>query len=161
MPGFLLDTNIFNRLVDDNVDPAALRGKGRIYVTHVQRDELVATRRKERAAALLAMFDATEQAKIPTSAAAWDVSKWDEAEWGDANGMFGPMMASLAGRNGGKPNNRQDVLLAVTAHAHQLTLVSRDKDLRAVMIEHGGAAISFEEFMQILLERDPRYPGAA
>jgi predicted nucleic acid-binding protein len=148
MPGFLLDTNIFNRLVDDDVNLAALRGKGRIYVTHVQRDELAATRSKERAAALLATFDAIEQEKVSTSAAAWNVSKWDEAEWGDADGMFRPMMASLAKRNGGKRNNVQDVLLAVTAHAHHLTLVSEDADLRSVMIQHGGAAMSFDQFMQ-------------
>jgi predicted nucleic acid-binding protein len=148
MAAFLLDANIFNRLVDRNVDPAALRGKGRIFVTHVQRDELAATRSSERAAALLAIFDAVEQRRVPTSAAAWGVSKFGEADFGDANGMVAPMMASLERRNGGKRNNLQDVLLAVTAHAHRLILVTEDADLRAVMVEHGGASLSFEEFMR-------------
>ena len=96
---------------------------------------------------LLAAFDAVEQETVPTAAAVWGVSAFGEAEFGDGNGMFQPMMASLAQKNGSKKNNVQDVLLAVTAYAHGLTLVSEDVDLRAVMIEHGGAPISFDEFM--------------
>lgn len=52
-------------------------------------------------------------------------------------------------KNGGKGNNVEDVLLAVTAYAHGIKLVSEDVDQRAVMIEHGGASISFDEFMAL------------
>lgn len=149
MPGFLLDTNIFNRVVDLGVDPGALRAKGPIFVTHVQRDELAATRGSDRAAELLAAFDAVEQERVATAAAVWGVSPFGEAEFGHGNGMFQPMMASLAQKNGGKRNNVQDILLAVTAYARGLTLVSEDVDLRAVMVEHGGASISFDEFMTL------------
>lgn len=59
------------------------------------------------------------------------------------------LMASLAEKSGGKGNNAQDVLPAVTAYTLGLTLVSEDVDLRVMMVEHGGASISFDEFMAL------------
>ena len=52
MSGYLLDTNVFNRLVDANIDP----------------------RRPDRAAQLLEMFEAVEREQIPTAAALYGIS---------------------------------------------------------------------------------------
>lgn len=148
MNGFLFDTNVFNRLVDLGIEPAHLAAKGRLFTTHVQIDELQATRNAARAQALLDVFEKVPQERVPTAAALWNVSKYGEAEWGDAGGLYGRLLASLDARNGSKPNNAQDILTAVTAHKRQLTLVTDDKDLATVMRDHGGEAISVEEFIQ-------------
>jgi len=57
------------------------------------------------------------------------------------------MLDSLNARNGSKSNNAQDILTAVTAHKRGFTLVTCDSDLAAVMREHGGRSVSFDEFM--------------
>jgi predicted nucleic acid-binding protein len=144
--GFLLDTNVFNRLVDLGVDPADLAKKGRLFATHIQLNELQGTGRQERPQALLAAFHSVEHERVPTAAAVWNVSEYGEAEWGDADGLYGEMLQSLNARNGNKPNNARDILTAVTAHKRQLVLVTDDVDLATVMRAHGGAALSFQEF---------------
>jgi hypothetical protein len=146
---YLLATNVFNRLVDSNIDPPSLRAKGKLYVMHVQGDELHATRNRERAGQLLKMFEAVEREQIPTAAAVWDVSKWNEAEWGDARGLYGVMLERLNRMNTNKANNAQDVLTALTALKRGLRLVTDDRDLTTVMREHGGSALSFDEFMAL------------
>lgn len=147
MSGYLLDTVVFNRLVDEGVSPDSLRGKGLMYVTHIQANELQATRNPARAAQLLAMFRAVEREQVPTAAAVWDVSEWNEAEFGDANGLYGLMLESLNRRNGGKANNVQDVRIAVTAHKRGLVLVTEDYHLAMTLREYGGQAMRFQEFL--------------
>ena len=48
--GFLLDTNIFNRVLDgvDDASPEALRVRGPLFVTHIQWDEIGNTRDETR-----------------------------------------------------------------------------------------------------------------
>ena len=67
---------------------------------------------------------------------------------GSANGAFDAMLAALDKRNGNKTNNAQDILIAITALKRKLTLVTDDASLSSVFREFGGAAESFEEFLQ-------------
>lgn len=143
---FMLDTNAFNRALDSGVDPLRLSKRGRLYVTHVQLNELQATKQSERLNQLLRVFEAVEQESIPTSAAVWDISEWGRAEWGDADGGYDALLKRLDELNGGKNNNAQDVLIAVTALKRNLILVTDDEDLTTVLKEFGGSAVSFEEF---------------
>ncbi|SRR6266849_1605675 len=144
---FMLDTNAFNRTLDGAVDPASLSSRGKLFVTHIQLNELRATRRSERLEQLLRVFTAVNQEKVSTVAAVWDVSEWGGAEYGDANGAYGAMLESLNSRNGGKENNTRDILIAVTALKRGYTLVTNDRDLAAVLQESGGKAITFEELV--------------
>lgn len=148
MPAFMFDTNAFNRAVDSGADPKLLAARGQLFVTHVQKNELQATKNTQRLEALLSVFEAVEQETVPTAAAVWGVSEWGGAEWGDADGLYGKMLANLNQRNKNKGNNAHDVLIGVTAIKRQCVLVSNDGDLREVVIEHGGHAITFEEFMK-------------
>ncbi len=143
---FMLDTNAFNRALDIGVDPARLSRRGPLYVTHVQLNELQATKRTERLDQLLRVFEAVEQEAVPTSAAVWDISEWGAAEWGDAGGSYDEMLSRLNQLNGGKKNNAQDILIAVTALKRKFTLITDDEDLAAVLKEFGGSVESFEEF---------------
>jgi NAD(P)-dependent dehydrogenase (short-subunit alcohol dehydrogenase family) len=53
---FMLDTNAFNRTLDGAVDPASLSSRGKLFVTHIQLNELRATRRSERLTDLLKSY---------------------------------------------------------------------------------------------------------
>ena len=56
------------------------------------------------------------------------------------------MLSRLNQLNGGKKNNAQDILIAVTALKREFTLITDDEDLAAVLKEFGGSVESFEEF---------------
>jgi hypothetical protein len=45
--GFMLDTNIFNRIVNEQIPLALFAGRA-VFATHVQRDELNATLQDEK-----------------------------------------------------------------------------------------------------------------
>ncbi|MFC4311237.1 type II toxin-antitoxin system VapC family toxin [Steroidobacter flavus] len=147
MPAFMLDTNAFNRALDKGIDPKTLSGRGHLCITHVQVNELQATKNSDRLTSLLSVFEAIEQESVPTAAAVWDVSEFGAAEWGGADGLYDKVLTSLSKRNNNKDNNVRDVLIGVTAIKRGLTLVTNDRDLATVVREHGGNSISFEELL--------------
>jgi predicted nucleic acid-binding protein len=147
MSNVMLDTNAFNRVLDSAIDPALPARGHHIYVTHVQQNELQATRNPDRLERLLAIFSAVPQDIVPTAAAVWDISEFDGAEFGDAGGTYPAMITRLNELNGGKKNNPQDILIAVTALKRKYTLVTDDGDLGVVMREFGGNTMTFVEFI--------------
>jgi predicted nucleic acid-binding protein len=147
MAGVMFDTNAFNRLLDTTVDPGTLASGRSLYATHIQLNELSATRDPVRAKALTDVFHKTPQKVIPTAAAVWDVSEFDGAEYGDAGGAYPEIVARLDAANGGKRNNCQDALIGATVLKNGLTLVTNDRDLATVLKEMGGSATTFEEFI--------------
>ncbi len=91
----MLDTNAFNAALDANIEPLRLSRCGELYVTHVQLNEIQATKQSEPLIKLLAVFNAVDQDTIPTAAAVWDVSESGNAEWGDANGDYDRILLLL------------------------------------------------------------------
>jgi predicted nucleic acid-binding protein len=144
---YLLDTNAINAALDQNIQPGRITSRGAVFVTHIQVNELQASKRSERQRALLEALSAIDPAKVSTSAAVWNVSELGGAEWGDANGLYQPLLAALNARNGGKRNNAQDALIGVTAIARGMILVTNDADLAEAVRGLGGAAVSFENFL--------------
>lgn len=159
--GYVLDTNVFNHVLDETIDIAMLKGK-RLLATHVQRDEISNTNDQTRREKLMAVFEllTTEQSAkpsavagilvadgevasgtglVPTESAAWDVSRWDEARWGANDDIFKKMLGELNKLNNRKGNNPQDILIAETALRNNWILVTSDADLFAVITKYGGA----------------------
>jgi predicted nucleic acid-binding protein len=135
---FMLDTNVFNRIIDEGLDPrAVLPHDCRLVGTHVQRDELEATPDATRRADLLQMFDEFVDEGVPTESAVWGVSRWDQAKWG--SGMRERLHTALDELRR-KRNNLQDSLIAETAIVRGCVLVSTDLNLVKVTREFGGQA---------------------
>jgi predicted nucleic acid-binding protein len=152
----MLDTNVFNHVLDGRIDPARLQGK-RLVATHIQRDEILATGNAERRDALMALFiefvpsraptssavagisvaGASNSGMVPTESFVWDVSCWDEAKWPKEDGLFEALRNDLDDLNGGKANNVKDVLIAETALRNGWTLVTDDRHLAQVASTHG------------------------
>ena len=108
MTDFLLDTNAINAAVDKKVDPALLTARGPVFVTHIQVNELRATKNPEgRRQALLDALQKIDPAKVRTSVMVWDVSEWDGANWGASNNSYQPLLAALNARNGSKRTIRK------------------------------------------------------
>ena len=63
----------------------------RIFVTHVQWDELNATKNPEKKDALLDVFKKLGLNEIVTESTVWDVSQWDQ-KWSAEDGVYQGML---------------------------------------------------------------------
>ncbi len=145
MIGYMLDTSLFNRLVENGMPPQLLPKP--TYVTHVQRGELENTKDPVKRAALLTVFTQARAQSVTSESAAWNVSKWNEAKWGKKDGLLERMHQALCARNKNKRNNTQDILIAETALRNEYTLITDDQDIGFVMRQFGGKAASSEEYL--------------
>ncbi len=148
--GYMCDTNIFNRIVDDPDFSLDVLTNRRLFTTHIQRDELGATRNPTRRGELVRIFQTIDHQTVPTAAAVWDVSKWDAACFGEEDRVYERILAQIAESAKKEPrdprNQPRDALIAVTAIKSGLTLVTNDRDLSQATAEAGGQVITFEEF---------------
>jgi len=153
--GFMLDTVIFNRIRDGNLALSGLRGKA-LFATHVQRDELEATRDEARRCLLSETFKAVDPSIVPTTSAIFDISRFDEACWTSDDTMHNEIfqriveLDRLKGKNKPAENQHRDALIAETAIRKDFTLVTDDCALREVAEDKNGRAISYKEFCQLV-----------
>ena len=82
--GFMFDTNIFNSILDGEIE-IELFNRFKLYVTHIQSDELTATRDVQRREKLTEIFKKIPQEKMLTESGVWDISSWDDFKWSDPN----------------------------------------------------------------------------
>lgn len=167
----MFDTNVFNKILDEQISPETFANRVTVYVTHIQRDEILATRNPDRRSKLAKVFgdifatsEPTEsfvlghsrldEAKlggervVPTESAVWDVSRWHEAKWADEDDLYSRLISDLNERNKSKDNNIQDALIAETSIKGGFVLVTDDADLAAVTRKYGGNSISVNELVR-------------
>ena len=148
----MFDTMIFNRICDGLLPVESLKAR-KVFITPVQREELRAAPTEERKAALFAILDVVDPRYTP-AAFTFDIAGagFDQGVWSDNRFDHKGMLASLRRRDK-KPdtpktlsNQTRDILIAEAALRMAAILVSDDGNLRDVMIEFGGSAISSTEF---------------
>ncbi|MCK9201350.1 MAG: hypothetical protein M0P59_07205 [Gallionella sp.] len=140
---YVVDTNIFNKLVDGIFRIENLPSDGPYLATHVQIDELNNTKDAERRARLFLMFAEVRPQVVPTESFVWDVSRWDHGKWSDGV-LYEKLKQDLDDLNKSKANNARDILIAEVAIANEYTLLTADRDLATVVKEHGGKVIYYE-----------------
>ena len=140
MRGYILDTNVYNLVLDGKIDLPVLAGPLSYYATHVQMDELAATPDEDRRDGLLRRFQAIPAETLPTESLVLDVSRLGHAKVSDG-ALFSQIRELLDARNNRKASNTQDALIAETAINNSLTLVTGDGDLLAVTRALGGLAL--------------------
>ena len=151
MNGYMFDTNIFNRILDGQVEIDSWADKAQFFVTHIQWDELNATRNLSRKGKLIRVFQTIAPSNVPTESSVLDVSRLDMAKLGVEDNLYEKVKRDLDAMKR-KPNNCQDALIAETAIMNGFTLVTDDKDLLQVTQSHAGAAKSFSGFIEELGE---------
>ncbi len=77
----MLDTNIFNTILDGRLPIENLPSGGGYVATHVQIDELTATPDISRRTQLLSQFEALSPEHAMTASFAFDISRFDQAKW--------------------------------------------------------------------------------
>jgi predicted nucleic acid-binding protein len=137
---YMLDTVIFNKILDGNLPVGKLPPRGRYVVAHVQRDELSATPDISRRTKLLAQFDGLSPDRSMTASFAFDISRFDQSKWSDGV-VFKVLKAALDKANRRKKSNARDALIGEASIANGSTLVTCDKDLAEVVSRRGGLVI--------------------
>lgn len=139
MTNFVLDTNVFNRVLDNKLSIEQLP-PGRFFITHVQRDELDKTKDVVRRHALQEVLEAVDPARIPTASAIPGIALPGEATPSDGN-LHSRLRGALDVLNKAKPNNVYDALIGEVGIVHGFTLITADRDLAKVVNEHGGETL--------------------
>jgi hypothetical protein len=144
---YMLDTNIFNHALQYAVDPAALAKRGPLIATHVQFQELEATRNTAKRSQLLDLFKLIGPTRMPTENSQFEITPWDEGKWPTDDGFFELMLMELNRLNRSRSNNREDILIAETALRNGWALVTDDADLRRVIRTFNGESLTLAEFL--------------
>jgi predicted nucleic acid-binding protein len=147
---YMLDTNVFNDLLDQKISASLFAGH-HVIAVGIQADELRATKNDERRTALLDMFKEVAPVSALASSFAFGIegAGFDQADWNDGTGQVEKMLARLEmldQKKDRRANQLRDILIAETAIKNGATLISGDFNLRQVMSEFSGRAISLDEF---------------
>lgn len=153
LPLYMLDTNVFNDLCDENI-PLSIFGGHRLIATAIQFDELRNTPKIQRRTALLDKFQEVAPEVVNAASFAFDIegAGWNQADWNDSSGNFDRMLTRLKeldeakGRKKRPLNQERDILIAETAIKAGAILVSGDVSLRCVVREYGGCAKAPADF---------------
>lgn len=140
---YVVDTVIFNKLVDGTINVADLPSDGAFVATHVQIDEINNTGDSERRARLFLMFAEMRPKIVPTESFLFDVSRFDNAKISDGV-LFEKLKKELDALNKSKSNNIQDILIAEVAIANGFTLLTLDQHLAEVVEKQGGKVFHFK-----------------
>ena len=139
---YVVDTNIFNKLVDGIINVNDLPADSPFVATHIQIDEINNTKDSERRVRLFLMFAEVRPEIVPTESFVWDVSRWDHGKWSDGV-LFDKLKRDLDSLNKSKSNNTQDVLIAEVVIVNGFILLTSDRHLAQIVEKHGGKVVHF------------------
>lgn len=139
---YVVDTCVFNWLADGQIQKEDLPSDGGFAITHIQVDEINKTSDEERRARLLLQQASLHCELLPTQSFVFDVSRFDHAMLSDGK-LYTSLKAELDRLNGRKENNSRDALIAEAAIANGYTLLTADRDLKAVTESQGGTVVFF------------------
>lgn len=132
---YLLDTNVFNFLLDGQFEFDERFKDAEFYATPAQIQEIKKTKCATRRALLLAKFEEVTEYTIPTKTAVWDLSQWDSAEINDDK-FYETFKDALDKLNDEKKSNDQDALIAEVAIKENMVLITSDADLLEIYQKH-------------------------
>lgn len=143
MKGFMFDTNIFNCLLDGEINPGTLPDV-KIHFTFEQVDELKNTNDIDRKEKLLSYFALCDPLETSIATFVLGNARLDQTQIGGGL-LYRKILESLDSKKK-KTNNFVDALIAESSYLNGLTLVSDDKKLIETCLEMDIPAISLDQF---------------
>ena len=142
----MFDTMIFNRILDGNIPIADVKAAATVYVTHIQRGEILNTKSDRRRQQLLETFTATKVHSLPTRSGVVGIMVVGESVVGTA-GLYEPILRALDQMNNAHRNNRKDALIAEAAIIEKLALVTEEENLRMAAEQFGAHCILLKDLL--------------
>lgn len=143
---YLLDTCVFNKLVEGILKRSDIPQDGRYVITHAQVDEINRTSdeyREKRSRLILEFLTGFNVELINTSVFLADFSRIGMAFVSDSD-LYEQIKEKLDKRNQKKLSNTIDAVLAVSAIEQHLILVTLDSHLSDVAKDHGCQVVYLE-----------------
>ena len=133
----VLDTNIFGRLIDGDLELDDFPANAEFFATHIQINEInnIPDAKRERRGQLLLKFAELAPKIVPPESMVWGAMLWGQMKWGDG-AIYNALKRDLDSCKV-KENNANDALIAEVAIANNFTLITTDGDLAIVAKEHG------------------------
>ncbi len=163
----MFDTNIFNLIIDNQIDVHSLKDPNTVFIaTHIQIDEIMKTPNEERRDYLISVFrellndgspdevflfngatlNANKRQIRSTESAVWGHSRWGMAKWTRKDSLYESIKLKLDKLNNQKQNNIEDALITETCIKNSFVLVTEDRDLYNVAKQVGCLTQSFKDF---------------
>ncbi len=139
----MLDTNIFNQLLDGRISVVDLPSDGRLIATFIQLQEIRNTKSQSRRIELEEIFVEIDPKTVPVETSLWNVTPWGQGSYGGPSEIFASLLAELDAMNTAKNNNYADVLIAEVVLVNNYTLVTADQDLANLIESRGGQLVRF------------------
>lgn len=139
--GYMLDTNIFDRLAKGQLDLGDLPNDGGFYATSVQINELNQTDDDDLRAILNDKFSELGPTLDQIQTTLWGFSGWGEGGWSAVGEHFEKIKSELDLANKKKKSNAADALIGEVSLANNHILITTDKDLATAVEVHGGKVI--------------------
>ena len=136
--GYLLDTNIFNQLVDERISFAELPNDAPLLATYLQMQEIENTKRPERREVLLSKFQEVNPQTVPVETSLWGVTPYGQGKYGGDSDLFKSLLTELDSKNKSKKNNYADALIAEVTIVNSYTLITADQDLADLVEGRSG-----------------------
>ena len=128
---YVVDTCIFNRIADGKLTLDQLPADVKLVSTYVQVQEINRTKDEQRRGQLFLAFAMLGTEMDPTASMIYGKTPWGLGGWGVGD-AFRTIKAELDRRNGARPNNVEDALIAETALENGFGLITADSDLAEV-----------------------------
>ena len=136
MTDYVLDTNIFNKLLDGLMKWEELPNDGKFFITHIQYDELNATPHEVRRTELLQTMHLAAPRRVPTESMVWGFINLFETDSATAE-IYTQLKAELDARKKQK-SNAGDGLIGELGIVNGYTLITADRNLSLVVQQMGG-----------------------
>lgn len=135
----MLDTNVFNYLLDGYIEMTALPKDVEFVATHVQHDELNAAPDSARRSKLLETFHHIAAVTMPTGSGVWDITRWDDEKWGD--GVIYKELLAMLEMHKTRKSNVRDALMAEAALINKWLFVTADEMLADAITKHAPTSV--------------------
>ena len=142
--GYMLDTNIFDRLAKGQLDIGDLPRDGRFFATSIQIQELNQTKDDVLRSILINKFSELGPALNQIQTTLWGFSGWGDGGWSAVGEHFDTIKSELDLLNKKKKSNTADALIGEVSIVNNHTLITTDKDLVSVIKKHGGKVIQIK-----------------
>lgn len=138
---YMFDTNIFNDILNENININTFKDNITCFATNVQYDEINKTNNTTRREKLNTVFSSLDTTKLATETFCYDISRLDIDKLGDGM-LYTEIKEFMDNINKKKKNNERDALIAETSIQNKLTLVTHDKELYKAVTEFKGSAVN-------------------
>lgn len=148
MEKYLLDTNCFDYILDNNINVGKLRSKGIFYTSNVQYSELKNIPNQERREALLKIYEKLGQIKLQLKSGIWiDDLYWDDEQiWRDEQ------TTEFTELQKGNFENSKDALIGELTAKNDIIIVTSDKKFQNRCRANGIDFIEIQEIVNKKIE---------